>query len=160
MKMLVIFYSFEGNTKLIAENIAKEINADILEINPVEKIKTKGFMKFFWGGKQAMMNEKPPLVPFNINPNNYDIIFIGTPVWAWGPAPPIKSFFEQCKISEKNIALFCCHGGAKGKTLEKMKSAIGENNNFIGQIDFIDPLKKNTKKNINLAINWAKNILP
>ena len=160
MKMLFIFYSFEGNTKLIAENIAKEINADILEINPVEKIKSKGFMKFFWGGKQAMMNEKPPLVPFNINPNNYDIIFIGTPVWAWGPAPPIKSFFEQCKISEKKIALFCCHGGAKGKTLEKMKSALGENNNFIGQIDFIDPLKKNTEKNINLAINWAKNILP
>ena len=158
-KVLIIFYSFEGNTKLIAENIAKEINSDILELKPVKEVKTKGFMKFFWGGKQAMMNEKPELQPMDKNPADYDIIFIGTPVWAWGPSPPLKTFFDTQKISGKKIALFCCHGGGKGKTLEKMKKALGFDNEFIGQIDFRDPLKNRTEVNIQKAIKWAKGIL-
>ena len=158
MKILVIYYSFEGNTKLIAENIAREIDADILEIKPIDEIKTKGFMKFFWGGKQAVMNEKPELQPFDKNPNDYELIFIGTPVWAWGPAPPMKTFFDKYKFENKKIALFCCHGGGKAKTLDKMKDALGKNNEFIGQIDFVEPLKKNTQKNVDIAVNWAKKI--
>ncbi len=51
MKKLVIFYSFEGNTKLIAENIAQAIGADLLELKPKKKMKSKGFMKFVWGGQ-------------------------------------------------------------------------------------------------------------
>ena len=45
MKKLIIFYSFEGNTKLIAENIAKAIDADILELKPEKEVKTKSFMR-------------------------------------------------------------------------------------------------------------------
>ena len=158
MKKLIIFYSFEGNTKLIAENIAKAIDADILELKPEKEIKTKSFMKFFWGGKQAMMNEKPALLPFDINPEDYDLIFIGTPVWAWGPAPPFKTFFSTCNISNKKIALFCCHGGGKGKTIEKMKIALGQND-FIGQIDFRDPLKRKTEENVRKAVEWAEDVV-
>ena len=159
MKKLIIYYSFEGNTKLIAENIAKTINADVLEIKPEKEIKTKGFMKFFWGGKQAMMNEKPALLPLNKNPENYDIIFIGTPVWAWGPAPPLKTFFDKHNFENKRIALFCCHGGGKGKIFEKMKQLSGEQNEFIGQIDFIEPLKRKTEKKVKKAVEWAEAII-
>ena len=158
MKTLVIYYSFEGNTKLIAENIAKAVDAEILEIKPVEEIKTKGFMKFFWGGKQVMMNEKPELQPLDKNPNNYELIMIGTPVWAWGPAPPMKTFLEKYKFENKKIALFCCHGGGKGKIFDKMKTALDEKNEFIGQIDFIEPLKKKTREKIDKAVEWAKRI--
>lgn len=45
MKKLVVFYSFEGNTKFLAEAIANEIKADILELKPKKEIKTKGFFK-------------------------------------------------------------------------------------------------------------------
>lgn len=158
MKKLVIYYSFEGNTKLIAEDIAKAIDADLLEIKPVTEIETKGFMKFFWGGKQAMMNEKPLLLPLDKNPEDYDVIFIGTPVWAWAPAPPLKTFFDTHKFENKKIALFCCHGGGKGKTLEKMKQALGEQNEFIGQIDFVDPLKRKTEEKVKKAVEWARTI--
>jgi len=157
MKTLVIFYSFEGNTKLIAENIAKTIDADILELKPKNEIKTKGFMKYVWGGKAAMMKEKPELIPLDKNIEEYDMLFVGTPVWAWSYAPPLNTFFSTQSIANKKIALFCCHGGVKGKIFDKMKQALADNE-ILGQIDFQDPLKRETIVSIQKAKDWAESI--
>jgi flavodoxin len=154
MKKLVIFYSFEGNTKFIANSIAKSINADTLEIKPVQELKTKGFMKYVWGGKQATMKEKPELNPLSKNPEEYDVIFIGTPVWAFTFSPPIRSFIFQTKLNKKKIALFCCHEGNPGNTLENMKRKL-EGNEIIGKIDF-NSVFKNKKACFEKAVNWAK----
>jgi len=158
MKKIVIFYSFEGNTKIIAENIAQKIEADLLEIKPKKEIKSKGFMKFVWGGKAAIMKTKPELLPLTKDITEYDMIFIGTPVWAWTYAPPLNTFFSAHLLSNKKIGLFCCHGGGKGKIFDKMKQAL-ENNEILGEIDFQDPLKKETQKNIQKAKDWAENII-
>ena len=157
MKKLIIFYSFEGSTKLIAETIAQEIGADILELKPKKELPTKGFMKYIWGGRQLFMKKQPDLLPIDKNLNDYDLIFIGTPVWAWTFNPVLKSFLSSNKILNKKIALFCCHGGGKGKVFEKMKIAL-LNNEFIGQQDFCEPIKRNTEKNIKLAKIWAKGL--
>ena len=153
---LVIFYSLSGNTKFIAEVIAKAVDADILELKTkCELIKKDGFMKYFWGGKRVMMKEKPKLIPLEKNPADYDIIFIGTPVWAWNYTPPLRSFFSQVKLNGKKIALFCTHGGQKGKTFENMKMEI-KNNEFIGEIDFFEPLKNNKKEEcVKKVKQWA-----
>jgi len=158
MKKIVIFYSFEGNTKIIAENIAQKIEADLLEIKPKKEIKSKGFMKFVWGGKAAIMKTKPELLPLTKDITEYDMIFIGTPVWAWTYASPLTTFFSAHLLSNKKIGLFCCHGGGKGKIFDKMKQAL-ENNEILGEIDFQDPLKKETQKNIQKAKDWAENII-
>lgn len=158
MKKLVVFYSFEGNTKLMAETIAKEIDADVLEIKPEKEMKSRGFMKFFWGGKSVMTKEEPKLLPLDKNVEDYDLIFIGTPVWAWSYAPAFKSFFSNNKITDKKIALFCCHGGGKGKIFEKMKEQL-ENNEILGEIDFRDPLKRNSTEDIENVKIWAKDII-
>ncbi len=158
MKKLIIFYSFEGNTKLIAENIANEIDAEILEIKPKEEIKTKGFMKFLWGGRDVFMKKEPGLIPIKKNIQDFDVIFIGTPVWAWTYAPPMKTFFSQTQIENKKIALFCCHGGGPGKIFDKMKLAV-EGNEILGEIAFLDPTKKNTEEKIIEVRNWAKEMI-
>jgi len=158
MKKIVIFYSFEGNTKLIAENIAKTIDADLLELKPKKEIKSKGFMKYVWGGKAAMMKTKPELFPFDEDIQKYDVLFIGTPVWAWTYTPPLNSFFAAYPLLNKKIALFCCHGGGKGKIFDKMKESL-KNNQILGEIDFQDPLKNNTDANIEKAKKWAENII-
>ena len=158
MRIIVVFYSFEGNTKLIAENIAKTINADILELKPKEEIKSKGFIKYFWGAKAAIMKSSPELFPIEKNLQDYDILFIGTPVWMGTYAPPLKTFFSTLSVSNKKIALFCCHGGGKGKIFEKMRKAL-EGNQILSEIDFRDPLKKDTDTNIQRAKEWAENII-
>ena len=57
MKTAVVYYSMSGNTKLIAEKIAGDLNADLIEIFPENSYPDKGFRKYFWGGKSAVMGE-------------------------------------------------------------------------------------------------------
>jgi flavodoxin len=158
MKKLVVFYSFEGNTKLIAKHIAQEIAADLLELKPQNESTPKGVLKYLWGGKQVIMKEKPQLVPFDKDPCNYDIIFIGTPVWAWSYAPTLNTFFITTSLSNKKIALFCCHAGHKGQVFSKMRKVL-TGNQILSEIDFVNPLKYNKDSSIQKAKEWARNLM-
>lgn len=155
---MVIFYSFEGNTRLIGENIAKAVNADILELKLKKGIKHKGFMKYIWGGTEAFMKAAPELLPFDKNIQDYDVFFIGTPVWAWTYAPALNTFFSSWNMSSKKIALFCCHGGQPGKIFSKIKERL-KGNRFLGEMDFNDPLRNNTGENIQKARKWVENMI-
>lgn len=100
------------------------------------------------------MKDKPKLLPFAKNPNNYETIFIGTPVWAFTFAPPLRTFFSQVKLQNKNIAIFCCSDGGRGKTFENMKKEL-LGNNFIGEKEFIKTFK-NKEVNRKKVINWLR----
>ena len=160
MKILIIFYSFDGHTKLIAEHIAKTISADILELKVKKEFKSKGFMRYFWAGKEVTMKTKPELLPFEKNIQDYDILFIGTPVWAWTYTPPLNTLFSTCQIVNKKIALFCCCGGNKGKIFDQMKKAL-KNNQILGEMDFSFPtlFKNNINANIQKAKKWAEDMI-
>jgi flavodoxin len=157
MKILVVYYSLSGNTALIANTIAKEIGADTLELKPQKEIMKSGFMKYLWGGGQVIMKKKPNLLPFIKKVSNYDLIFIGTPVWAWNFTPPLNSFFSTISITDKKVAVFCTHGGNPGQTLNNMrKELIG--NTILGEIDFLEPLKSDTQNKVIATQKWAKSI--
>ena len=115
-------------------------------------------MKYFWGGRQVVSKIKPELLPFDKQPQDYDLLFIGTPVWAWRYAPPLATFFSSISLKGKKIALFCCHGGGKGKTLDKMKDQLLDNE-IIGEIDFFEPLTQNKEGNVKRAKKWAQQII-
>ncbi len=158
VKVLVVYYSLEGNTRFIAQAIAKATEGTLLELKPQEEIKASGFMKYFWGGRQVMMKKTPELLPFILNPLDYDLLFIGTPVWAFTYAPVLNSFFKNFKLSGKKIALFCCNEGGGGKTFENMKVAVA-GNEVLGTMEFIAPLKKNPAENELKAKQWAEKII-
>ncbi len=143
---------------MIAENIAEAIDADILELKPQKDILSRGFMKYFWGGRAAALKASPELLSLDKNPQDYDLLFIGTPVWAWTYAPALNSFFRQYSFTGKKVALFCCHGGLKGKIFAKMKYAL-LNNEILGEIDFRDPLKNNPDLSAQKVKDWAKKIV-
>ena len=158
MKSLVIYYSLEGNTKLIAETIAKEISADILELKSKKDYPKGGFKKYLWGGKSVMFNQKPELMEININLDEYDRIFIGTPIWVGTYAPPFNTFIEEYKIENKKIALFACHGGGGGKKFfANFKSKV-PNNDYIGDIEFDEPIKNDTKGDLSKVTQWVKSL--
>lgn len=158
MKILVVYYSLDGNTRLLAKAVAEETGADILELRPKKSVRSGGFMKYFWGGRQAMMREKPELYLWNKNPEEYDLLFIGTPVWVYRYAPPLHTFFSSVKMSNKKIALFCCHGGNMGKTFKEMAAAL-KGNEIIGQIDFEEPIANGPETAVKKIKNWARGLI-
>lgn len=159
LKKLVIFYSFEGNTRFIAEGIKNIVGADLLELKPKKDVNTKGFMKYVWGGTQVMMGKKPELVSFDKNPNDYDMLFIGTPIWASRYTPAINAFLDKMQIKGKKVALYCCHaGGGNGKAFTMLNEQL-KNNEILGSIEFRDPLKHGKDEAIISLGEWIEEIL-
>lgn len=142
MKTLIVYYSLEGNTEVIANKIAANTKADLLRLKPVKENPTKGFKKFFWGGKSVMFGEKPELEKYQVNLSEYDKIIIGTPIWASSYVPPIKTFLADNKIEGKKVYLYACHsGGGANKCFAKLKEEL-KNNKIIATADFLDPKSK------------------
>lgn len=158
MRTLIVFFSFEGNTKFISEAIAKTMNADTMELKTSKQYPRKGLGKFFWGGKSVIFGEKPELINDSIDLSCYETILIGTPVWAGSYSPPIKTFIAQYNIQGKGIALFASHGGGGAKKcFAKLKEAL-PGNEFIGEMAFFEP-KKSPEDSSNQAIRWAGELL-
>ena len=143
MKTAIVYYSMSGNTKYVADKIAVRIEGDIIPIEPVKAYPDKGAVKFFWGGKSAVMGEKPALREYEFSLDNYDRIILGTPVWASNFAPPIRTFIkENPDISGKKLAVFTCYsGGGADKAIDKMKKYIGIKE-FEAELILLDPKEK------------------
>jgi flavodoxin len=159
MKSLVVYYSLDGNTRFIAQCIAKELNADILELKTKKQPPSKGFLKYLVGGAGVVLKRKPELVNKKININKYDHIFMGTPVWAGGFVPAFNTFASEYEISNKYLGFFACYAGdGAGKVFEKFKD-IFPNNHFLGEIGFREPLKHDSQRAGLRASDWIS-LLP
>ena len=149
MKELIVYYSMSGNTEDTAKKIASLRGADLLRIDPVKAYPDKGFRKFFWGGKSAVMAEKPELKSYSFKAEDYDRIIIGTPVWASTFAPPIRTFLSENKevLRTKRLAAFACQSGnGAEKAFSRMAELLGTDH-FDAELILIDPLKRPDDQN-------------
>jgi flavodoxin len=156
MKTAVVYYSLTGNCALIAEEIKSKLDADIIRLHTEDEKPRGGFATFFWGIGVMLGTKKAPLKPYTFNPSIYDLIIIGAPVWAGGPARPIRDFLAETAIKGKKIALFVCHGGGAGKAPEQLKALL-PGNEISSETNFISPVK-NIEKVKQQAAEWAKGL--
>lgn len=151
-KSIVLFYSFEGNTKKVAEYLAQELNIPYEEIKPVKDLTSKGFSKYFWGGQQIIMKKKPELNPIKLDLEEYDTVYLGSPIWAGTFAPAIKTLLEDEILKGKKVKFFYTHDGGPGKCEIKIKEAVNKNNTLISSHgltrvkDGLEPLKNDLLK--------------
>ena len=139
MKAIVVYYSLEGNTKYVAEKIAEIMSADILRLEPVKEYPAEGSKKFIWGGKSVMLGETPGLKNYEWNKSDYDVVIIGTPVWASSFAPPIRTFLKENDLSGKNVAYFaCCAGGDSSKCFKKLNDKL-TNVKIVSELTLTNP---------------------
>ena len=147
MKTLIVYYSLEGNTQYAAERIAAAIGAETLRLAPEKAYPDSGFKKFFWGGKSAVMAEKPKLQPYEFDPATWERIIIGFPVWAGNVTPPIRTFIKENDLRGKRIAAFACQSGAGAeKAFAKLKAALGVSA-LEAEMVLIDPKTKPSEAN-------------
>jgi flavodoxin len=123
MKTLVVFYSYSGKTKEIAQALATEESAAIAEIKDV---KHPGKLKAYIGGIVAAMRGKSwPIRQLEENPADYDRLILLAPVWAGNPPPPFYAFMEQLP-SGKTIAVKMVSMSGKSDCKERLEAAIKE----------------------------------
>ena len=94
MKTLIVYYSLEGNTKMIAEKLAEKTGADLLEIKSLKEYPKKAPAKFLVGGKDAAFKVCPEIEKPEKNVKEYEAVVIGTPVWDGTIAPPLRSYLS------------------------------------------------------------------
>ncbi len=116
MKSLITYFSASGVTKNVAQNLAKAINADLFEIEPVQKYTDADLD---WTDKtsrttleMADKSSRPQIKNKVQNLQDYDSVVIGFPVW-WYTAPTIiNTFIEENNLEGKNIYVFVTSGGS------------------------------------------------
>ena len=141
MGTVIVYYSMLGNCEMVAEKIATKLDADIIRIEPDKSYPDKGAKKFLWGGKSAVMGERPALKPYKFEASKYDNIILGFPVWASRPAPPLCTFLDEHKeqINGKKISVFACQSGnGAEKAFERIKKQISIDE-FEAELILIDP---------------------
>ena len=149
MRTGIVFYSLNGNTAMVAGNLAKGLSADLIEIKPEKAYPDKGFKKFLWGGKSAVMAETPKLLPYEFTAEDYDLIIFGFPVWAANVTPPIRSFIKenQSALQGKKIAAFACQSGTGAeKAFRKLLECLGQEKLEASMI-LIDPKDRPNTEN-------------
>jgi len=109
MKVLVIFYSRTGNTELVAKTIAQMLNADLRKVEEVKE--RKGIWGFLSGGIDALKNKCSDIKPVDFDLANYDLVFVGSPIWASKTTPAINAFISKTDFKNKNVVVFFTLGG-------------------------------------------------
>lgn len=141
MKIAIVYYSLEGNTHYAAEKIFRTLGADIIRLIPAQEYPTGKVSKYFWAGKSAVFAETPKLEDYRFDFDRYDLIILGTPVWAGTFAPPLRTFIRGNVWTDKKVALFAsCSGGATEKCFEQLKSETG-GCPVLSTLRLVDPLK-------------------
>jgi len=130
MKSLVVYYSLTEKTKVVAQTLAAELNADIRRVEDLEKPEVS-----FWfivkGGFAAMRGVESEIKPVDTGFQGYDRVFVGSPVWGGSPSTPINAFIAKADFSGKDVIPFMTMGsddasGALRKMSERIEKKGGK----------------------------------
>lgn len=117
-KILTVYYSNNGNTKSVAENIHSVVGGDIKEIELIEKYPNN----IFTMSKLVRKQIKDDYLPKTEEPDisEYDLIFVGSPVWNFSISLPVKAFLKNNNFENKiAIPFFTCSGGVNRSKITK-----------------------------------------
>jgi flavodoxin len=135
VKTLVAFYSRTGTTKKIASAIAEKTGADLEEIR--DTVDRSGAMGYLRSGRDSIKKKLTKLEPLKFEPDQYDSIIIGTPIWGWNVSVPVRTYITEQKDkfqpkadqprADKKVAFFCTMGGSGNENaFSEMEKIIGK----------------------------------
>lgn len=125
MKILVVYYSRSGNTAAVGEQIAKRLGADAEEIG--ESSGRGGALGYLRCGREAAMKKKPKINAMKKKASAYDLVIIGTPIWAFTMASPVRTFLSEYGPGCRSVAFFATHGGSGAdRAFKEMREISGK----------------------------------
>lgn len=123
-KRLVIYFSASGVTKETAQKLADVTGADLFEIVPEEPYSAADLK---WVNPFARCNREKMGKRGVENMGEYDMIYLGFPIWYAGAPNVVRTFVREHDFSNKKVAVFATSKGSGiGKTTEKLKAEMSE----------------------------------
>ena len=156
LKSLVVYYTRTGNARFVAETIAAEIGSDVEEV--IDMKKRSGVLGYLSGGKDARQGKETQIAPSKKSPADYDLIIVGTPIWAARPTPAVTTYLKKNNLSGKKVAVFFTQGGKKLQGIEQIK-ALMSNSEYIAELTLVSPLKSKEESEKQI-IEWCKTLIP
>ena len=125
MKILVTYYSRTKTTEKVAKEIQKNLNCDIEEI--IDTKNRSGVIGYIKSCHDAIRGIFAEINPSQKDSSEYDLIIVGTPVWASTMAPAILRYLKENKEKIKDVSFFCtCGSSGYDRTLKKMGEVLGK----------------------------------
>jgi len=126
-RALVIYYSFSGNTKELAQEIAAALQTrfqtDLVRIEALDESAS-----FFGQARRAFFKTEariPDTLPFDVSA--YALVAVGTPVWAFGAAPAVRSWLRRSRgFNAARGVAFATYGSGAGskKCVDEMSCLL------------------------------------
>ncbi|MFA9396935.1 MAG: flavodoxin family protein [Clostridiaceae bacterium] len=124
-KVLVVYYSRTGTTKKVSEKLKESYGYTIEEIK--DNKNRKGVINYILSGKDSIKKTDTNIDEPKYNPEDYDLIIIGTPVWASNMTPAIRKYLDTYKDKINKFAVYTCEKGSGGvKAVLGIESLLGK----------------------------------
>ena len=123
-KILVVCYSRSGFTHSLAKRIAAAAGADLEVIE--DTTARDGVGGYLQSAVEAALHLQPNILAAKCPPANYDLVVIGTPIWMWNMASPVRAYIARYRHQFKELAFFCTYGGSgQFKVLKDLTKLAG-----------------------------------
>lgn len=140
MTHLVVYYSRTGNNRAIAKAIADALSADIDEI--VDLKNRKGRLNWLRAGRDSRAGNLTE-IEYEKNPQDYETVIIGAPIWAWNPIPPIRTYLKEVDLKGKRVGFFICSQTEAYKDMFSQLTAMTPDSEHVANFGIIEKRFKN-----------------
>ncbi len=123
--ILVVYFSRSGYTRRVAEHMARVLRADC---EPIRERRTRrGWLGYWRSAREAMRGAHVEIEPATLQPRNYAMVVLGTPVWAGNMSSPMRAYIARHRAEFASVALFCTQGGSgAARVLDMMATLCGQ----------------------------------
>lgn len=109
MNTVIVYYSLEGHTRKVCEEVAKRLDAKLVELTCVRPYATSGPAKYGRASKDTLLNKRPELNPYEFEASGVDLVVVATPCWAGKGAAPVNTFLAEHDLSGvRRAAIITC----------------------------------------------------
>lgn len=109
-KVLVLYYSQTGTTEAVAQEIGKQLGADVEKFDVTEPYDGTYQQTIMRGQKEMASGILPEIVPVKADLRKYDVVFLGFPIWYGQPCLPLQALISTVDLSGKKVVPFCTFG--------------------------------------------------
>lgn len=124
-RTLIVYYSRSGTTRKVAKSLSALLQCEVEKI--VEAKERSGVLGYLRSLIEAGRKRPSSIIPPKNDPASYDLVIVGTPVWAWSVSSPVRAYLMAYKARLPDVAFFCTFAHRGGESaFAQMETIVGK----------------------------------